>query len=120
MYIETNKQQYRCTGATLSGDPLRFTLPDGGPESCGDTVGLYQDDGFLLRELDVSGYTRKAMQGSTLVITNQPEPAPTPEPGPAPMTELEAALDMLADHDYRLSLQELGLAEEAASNVQSA
>ncbi len=56
MYIETNKQQYRCTGATLSGDPLRFTLPDGGPESCGDTVGLYQDDGFLLRELDVSDW----------------------------------------------------------------
>ena len=36
------------------------------------------------------------------------------------MTELEAALDMLADHDYRLSLQELGLAEGGANHVQSA
>jgi hypothetical protein len=100
MYIETNKQQYRCTGATLSGDPMRFTLPDGGPESCGDMVGLYQDDGFLLRELDVSGYTRKGMRGSTLVITNQPEPAPTPEPGPdttpTEFEKLRADVDFLA------------------------
>lgn len=121
MYIKTNNQQYRCTGVpTLSGDPLRLTLPDGGPETCGDTVGLYQDGGFLLRELDVSGYARREMQGTTLVITNQPEAEPAPEPEPEGMTLNEALAEAVAELTYRMDLQSLGLTEEGESNGQSA
>lgn len=118
MYIQTNHQQYRCTGApSLTGDPLRFTLPEGGPEVCGDAVALYADGGYLLRELDVSGYARREMRGTALVLTNQPEPEETTEePEPEGMTLEEAMLDMLADHEYRISLQELGLAGEGESN----
>ena len=120
MYIKTNSQQYRCTGATLTGDPLRFNLPDGGPETCGDTVGLYGEDGFLLRELDVSGYARREMQGTTLVITNQPEPEPVPAPEPDGMTLDEALAEAVAELTYRMDLQSLGLTEEGASNGQTA
>lgn len=123
MYIKTNGQRHRCTGTpTLTGDPLRFTLPDGGPETLGETVELYTDEGFLLRAVDVRGYARSAMQGDILVITSQPEPAPAPEPEPAPggMTLEEATAELVADHEYRLSLLELGLGEGGADNGQSA
>lgn len=120
MYIKTNGQQYRCTGAALTGDPLRFTLPDGGAESCGATVGLYQDGGFLLRELDVSGYARREMQGITLVITNQKEPEPAPAPEPEGMSLNEALAEAVAELTYRMDLQSLGLTEEGASNGQTA
>lgn len=123
MYIKTNGQRYRCTGTpALTGDPLRFTLPDGGPETLGETVELYTDEGFLLRAVDVRGYARFAMQGDVLVITSQPEPAPAPEPEPAPagMTLEEATAELVADHEYRLSLLELGLGEGGANNGQSA
>ncbi|MEL4861036.1 hypothetical protein AAEU42_07295 [Pseudoflavonifractor phocaeensis] len=117
MYIETNGQRYRCTGTpTLEGDPLRFCLPDGGPEELGGMVGLYTDDGFLLREIDVSGYARHEMAGNTLVITSQPVPVPGPEPAPAEMTLEEATAEMVADHEYRLSLVELGLGGEGAKH----
>ena len=112
MYLETKGQRYRCTGApTLEGDPLRFCLPDGGPGELGDAVGLYADDGFLLREVDVSGYARHEMAGNTLIITSQPVPVPGPEaePAPAEMTLEEATAEMVADHEYRLSLLELGI-----------
>lgn len=123
MYLETNGQRYRCTGTpTLTGDPLRFTLPEGGPETLGETVELYTDGGFLLRAVDVSGYARHGMEGETLVITSRPEPAPAPEPEPAPaeMTLEEATAELVADHEYRLSLLELGLGEGGADNGQSA
>ena len=119
MYLETNSQRFRCTGIpTLEGDPLRFCLPDGGPEELGGTVGLYTDDGFLLREVDVSGYARHERTGDTLVITNQPVPVPGPERSPAPagMTLEEATAEMVADHEYRLSLVELGLSGEGAKH----
>lgn len=119
MFLETKNRRYRCTGSpVLNGETLRFTLPDGGPEELGATVGLYQDDGFVLREIDVSGYLRWEMAGDVLVITNLPKeepvvpPAPEPELEPAEMTAEEAMLDMLADHEYRLGLVELGLGPE--------
>ena len=119
MYIETNGQRFRCTGIpTLEGDTLRFCLPDGGPGELGETVGLYTDDGFLLREVDVSGYARHERTGDTLVITSQPVPVPGLEPVPAPaeMTLEEATAELVADHEYRLSLVELGLSGEGAKH----
>lgn len=121
MYIETNYQRYRCVGVpALEGDKLRFALPDGGPEELGATVGLYQDGGFLLREIDLSGYLRWEMADGTLIITNLPKaepvtPPPAPEPTPAEMTAEEAVMDMLADHEYRLGLMELGLNGEGVA-----
>lgn len=112
MYIKTNGRRYRCTGVpALEGEELRFLLPDGGPEALGETVGLYDDGGFLLREMDVRGYAWHEMAGDVLVITNRPEPVPVPEPEPAPaeMTLEEATAEMVADHEYRLSLLELGI-----------
>ncbi len=119
MYIVTKGQRFRCTGTpTLEGDPLRFCLPDGGPGELGDTVGLYTDDGFLLREIDVSGYARHERTGNTLMITSQPVPVPGPERSPAPvgMALEEATAELVADHEYRLSLVELGLSREGAKH----
>lgn len=91
MYIETKKQQYRCVGQpVMEGETLRFLLPEGGPQELGATVALKQDDGFLLREVEVSGYLRWGMEGETLVITNLPTPEPAPEVPPEPPAPAEA------------------------------
>lgn len=89
MYIETGGRRYPCTGRpVMEGETLRFTLPEGGPEALGDTVGLYTDEGFALHPpVDVTGYAQWEMQGDTLIITNAPEPGPAPEPEP-PATQV--------------------------------
>ncbi len=121
MYLVTNRVKYKCSGVpVLAGESLRFFLPEGGPKELGATVGLYQDDGFLLREIDVSGYLRWEMVDGTLIITNLPKAEPVvpptaPEPAPAEMTAEEAVMDMLADHEYRLGLMELGLNREGVA-----
>lgn len=99
MYIELSGVRYPCTGTpTLTGDTLRFCLPGSGETLAGvltgppeGTVTLCGDDGFVLRELDVSGYLRWGMEGETLVVTNRPVPEPV-EPGPPPVPSTEDAL----------------------------
>ena len=52
------------------------------------------------------------MQGSTVAAMaagTVPEPEPQPEPAP---TEEDDTASMLVDHEYRLTLLELGLTEE--------
>lgn len=110
MYIELGKEQHPCTGMpALTGDTLRFYLPEGGPELTGVPVGsvrLCRDDGFQLCEVPVDGYLRWGMDGNTLVITKEPEPVPTPEPEPVPpITEIttdqlaQTVVDMMFDID---------------------
>lgn len=91
MYIKVSGVHYPCVGVpTLTGDPLRFYLPSGGPEVVTGAMTLCTDDGFVLREIDTEGYARREMEGDTLVLTNlpRPEPVPDPEPVEPPMDEL--------------------------------
>lgn len=123
MYIKTNNKVYPCVGYdsrpwTLSDARFRLT-GDALPAELGDTVELYQDDGFLLVTKTVADYARWEVEGHTLVLTNRPVPEPVPAPNPAEPTPpqptvQDAMLDMLADLDYRVSQQEL--AAMAAKN----
>lgn len=114
MYIETGGQRYPCTGApSLEGDTLRLVLPEGGPELDGGPAGvlrLCMDDGFVMRELNVSGYLRWEMAGDTLVITNEPVPAPAPEPEPVEsgMTTEDALVAEVVDLRYEVEKMKLG------------
>lgn len=119
MYVMTNGQRYACAGFRDAGDEARLTLSgDALPESLGETVELYQDDGFLLASKTVADYERWEMAGHTLVLTARPVPEPVPEPEPETPTPTvqDAMLDMLADLDYRVNQQEL--AAMAAENSQ--
>ena len=110
MYVMTNGQQYPCVGFKDAGDEVRLILSgDALPESPGETVELYQDDGFLLASKTVADYERWEMAGHTLVLTNRPVPEPVPESEPETPTPTvqEAMLDMLADLDYRVNQQEV-------------
>ena len=40
-------------------------------------IGVYRDDGFLLREDDAAQFQRVASQAGALLLTNQPLPEPT-------------------------------------------
>ena len=42
-------------------------------------IGVYRDDGFLLREDDAAQFQRVASQAGALLLTNQPLPEPTVE-----------------------------------------
>lgn len=122
MYIKTNNNVYPCagyaSGINANGD-VRFRLTgDTLPETVGETVRLYQNDGFLLATVYAADYARWELAGHTLVLTNRPVPEPVPDPEPETPTPTveEAMLDMLADLDYRVSQQEL--ADMAAKNSQ--
>lgn len=113
MYIKTNNNVYPCVGydsGPWTFSEARFRLTgDALPEALGETVELYQDDGFLVVSQRVADYARWELAGHTLVLTNRPVPEPVPEPEPEAPTPTvhEAMLDMLADLDYRVSQQEL-------------
>lgn len=120
MYIKTNNNVYPCVGYNVGPwtfSDARFRLMgDELPAELGDTVELYQEDGFLLVTKTVADYARWELAGNTLVLTDRPLPEPVPEPEPETPTPTvqDAMLDMLADLDYRVSQQEL--AAMAAEN----
>lgn len=112
MYLKTSGVRYPCAGTpTLTGDPLRFYLPSGGPKVVTGAMTLCTDDGFVLREIDTGGYTRREMEGDTLVFTNLPVPEPTPEPEPveppAPSTE-DTLVQAVVDLQYEVDKLKLG------------
>lgn len=51
------------------------------------SIGEYRDDGFLLREVDVSGYARQIARDGVLTLTNEPEPVPVEPVDPEPTAE---------------------------------
>lgn len=117
MYIETGGARYPCTGYRPGTDEVRFLLGEEVPAELGEEVALLDDDGFELVRLRVADWARWEASSGALVLTDRPEtqPAPAPEPEEPAMTLQEAIMDMLADHEYRLSLQELGLTDEGGA-----
>ena len=51
------------------------------------SIGEYRDDGFLLREVDVSGYARQIAREGVLTLINEPEPVPVEPVDPEPTAE---------------------------------
>ena len=109
MKLICNGTAYACNGRPSFTDPVRFELPGDKPDAAalGDTLILKDDDGNILREVDISAITlRRYFDGDVLICTNTLEPEPvTPT---EQISEEDTTLDMLADHEYRLCMVELG------------
>lgn len=75
MKIITNGETVAVTGIPSIGGNVRIPL-EAAPAALGDTVQLQRDDGFVLASYTVADYLRHYMDGTTLVLTNTPEPVP--------------------------------------------
>ena len=83
MYITLNnttyadiRYSYNPSEVVYTGDSLT------GIESVSGTIGVYSNDGFLLREDTVSDYARQVIRDGMITLTNRPEgyvPPPTIE-----------------------------------------
>lgn len=101
MYIRTNETNYPCVGYGANETMAVFQLADDAPETLGETVELYQDDGFLLAGHTVADYLRWEASAGALILTNAPvveaEETPAPEVEPEPdIRQLRADVDYLA------------------------
>ena len=67
--------------------------------------GINLPDTFPFVDITVEGNVVTAMTAGTV-----PEPEPEPEPEPTAQADTDA---MLVDHEYRLTLLELGVTEDA-------
>ena len=75
MKLITNGETIAVTGVpTIGGGIVRIPL-EAAPANIGDAVQLQRDDGMVLRTDTVADYLRHYLDGTTLVLTNTPEPA---------------------------------------------
>lgn len=81
MYIKTNDTSCPCVGYAQREGLAVFRLGGEAPETLGETVELYQDNGFLLATQTVADYLRWELSGGTLLLTDTPAPGPGEEPG---------------------------------------
>lgn len=109
MYIKYNGNNYPCQ--CRPGKTMNYRgLPDDFPAPVEGEIALYADDGFLLRKDNTADYLRQTFEGGVLMLTNMPEPMPE-EPVVHEPTAQEDTDAMLIDHEYRLTLLELGVTE---------
>lgn len=118
MKIVTENTEFRCTDFIRDSNSARFILPDTQPETLGDTVELRQDDGTVLRTDTVADYARHTIDGTVLVLTNEPEPVPEDDPPPSTepdaLTQTQLAVSELAETEAAHDLEnKLAIAELA-------
>ena len=98
MKLIINDERIAVTGQPAIGnEEIRYPLA-AAPASIGDTIRLETDTGMELRRDLTTDWLRVYLDGTTLVLTNTPEPEPTPEPDleelrAAKLTELNDACD---------------------------
>lgn len=121
MYLLINNTRYTCSKRIRKAQYIRYltVTPDVDPDGVTGKIGMYRDDGFLLCEDDADSYQRKLYSGTLLTLTNEPEEEPltllddtesvvvVQEP-----TVEDDLMAMSIDHEYRLSLLEMGLTED--------
>ena len=112
MYIKYKETNYPCT-CKPSSTMTYHGLPNDFPAPVDGVIELFADDGFLIRTDNTVDYLRQTFENGVLTLTNVPEPEPVePEPEIEPVpTEADDTAAMLIDHEYRLTLLELGLTE---------
>lgn len=111
MFLIYKKNKYPCGCSITDGTAISYTgLQDDFPAPVSGEIELCANDGFVLRTDSVADYRRQSFENGVLLLTNAPEEpgTPTPEPQPDPQADIDA---MLIDHEYRLTLLELGLTE---------
>ena len=102
MYITINGTEYANVSCyfnpmeiVYTGDSLRDV------ESISGIIGVYANNGFLLREDNVADYERQIIRDGEITLTNLPEPEPEPpepEPEPDMWDELAAAIKDGVNH----------------------
>jgi hypothetical protein len=102
MYITINGTEYANVSCYFNPMEIVYTgdsLVD--IESVIGPIGVYANDGFLLREDNPSDYLRQIIHNGAITLTNLPEPEPEPEPpepDPDMWDELAAAIKDGVNH----------------------
>lgn len=112
MFITYKYTNYPCK--CRPGKTMKYSgLPDDFPVPVDGEIILCADDGFVLRTDKVSAYLRQAFQEGVLTLTNVPEAVDVEEETEVEdePSEADDTAAMLVDHEYRLTLLELGLTE---------
>ena len=87
MYITTKTiKHYVVTDQSIGPGEVRYTLQEA-PAELGAMVKLYADDDTQMREDTVADYPYPRIEGSTVILSNTPEPVPV-EPS---LAEVQAA-----------------------------
>lgn len=94
MQLNINNNQFSCTRRSVTPMGVAFFGVEPEPLEISGFVALYRDDGFLLSVDDADNYCRKIYSGTTLQLTNEPEPPIPPEP-PQPEPTEPSADDIL-------------------------
>lgn len=110
MYVQYNGIKYPCK-CRPSATMVYRGLPDDFPAPVSGEIALCADDGFILRTDKAEDFLRQTFEGGVLTLTNAPIPAPVEpvepvEPEPTAQDDTDA---MLVDHEYRITLLELGV-----------
>lgn len=93
MQLITNGETVTVNGTpSIGAEDIRIPL-EAAPKAIGATVQLQRDDDFVLVSYTVADFLRAYLDGTTLILTNTPEPAePSLETlGAAKLAELDAA-----------------------------
>ena len=109
MYIKYNHIEYPCV-CRPSDTMVYHGLPEGFPAPVSGEIVLCADDGFVMRTDYAEDYLRQTFENGVLTLTNEPEPEPVPEREDSP-SFADDTVAMLVDHEYRLTLLELGISE---------
>lgn len=84
---------YAVTGMPSIGErTVRIPLAEA-PPSAGTSLTLAMDDGTRLQGWTSKDWLRAYLDGTAVVLTQEPEPKPVPTPTPEPQS------DPIADHD---------------------
>lgn len=84
------------TVPTIGAQTVRVPLASA-PPGIGDTVELVSEDGLHLRTWSTAGFLRAYIDGTAVVLTQEPEPKPIPAQPSQPQS------DPIADHDEMIA-----------------
>lgn len=73
MFLMINDKRYAVARRIKQGDTVKFLSVAPAVEDISGSVKLFRDDGFLISEDNADEYARAFMDGSMLVLTNQPD-----------------------------------------------
>lgn len=112
MYLIINNERYTVSRRLVSADEIKYLSVEPQPDVSG-LIRMYRDDGFEMSTDNADSFAKHTYTGTLLVLSNIPDPVPVPEPEPGPYvpTEQDDTNAMLVDHEYRLTLLELGLTD---------
>lgn len=89
MYVKIDESTYPCTRIVCKQNKVMYYGVLDAPENISGEIGLYRDDGFLLRTDNVEDYARHTYVSELLTLTNEPEPEYEPINTPPELTPAE-------------------------------